>query len=54
MPNNHDWPEVRLGDVCDKTGSGATPRGGESVYLSEGVALIRSQNIHTIDSRLRI
>ena len=36
----------RLGDVCTKIGSGATPRGGSSVYLDSGeVALIRSQNV---------
>jgi type I restriction enzyme S subunit len=37
---------VRLKDVCEKIGSGATPRGGESVYISSGVALIRSQNVY--------
>lgn len=37
---------IRLGDVCEKIGSGATPRGGAEVYLSEGTALIRSQNVH--------
>ena len=37
---------VRLGDVCEKIGSGATPRGGSEVYLSYGVALIRSQNVY--------
>lgn len=47
------WPEqilfseIRLGDVCDKIGSGATPRGGNSVYLDIGtISLIRSQNIY--------
>lgn len=39
-------PSVRLGDVCEKVGSGATPRGGGEVYLPSGVALIRSQNVH--------
>jgi type I restriction enzyme, S subunit len=37
---------VRLGDVCEKIGSGATPRGGGDVYLSLGTALIRSQNVY--------
>ncbi len=37
---------IRLGDVCEKIGSGATPRGGTEVYLPEGTALIRSQNVH--------
>jgi len=42
-----DWPIVRLGDYCSKIGSGATPRGGASVYLDEGeICLIRSQNIY--------
>jgi type I restriction enzyme, S subunit len=37
---------LRLGDHCDKIGSGATPRGGKEVYLNDGpVSLIRSQNI---------
>src|SRR6266511_4328669 len=38
---------VRLGEVCEKIGSGATPRGGSDVYLSEGsIALILSKNIY--------
>ena len=42
-----EWTTFRLGDVCSKIGSGATPRGGSSVYLDHGdVALIRSQNIY--------
>lgn len=40
------WSSLRLGDYCEKIGSGATPRGGESVYQTSGVALIRSQNIY--------
>lgn len=36
-----------LGEVCEKIGSGATPRGGSDVYLPHGnIALIRSQNIY--------
>jgi type I restriction enzyme S subunit len=42
-----EWHTLRLGKVCKKIGSGATPRGGSNVYLEEGeVALIRSQNVH--------
>ncbi len=42
-----EWTTFRLGDVCTKIGSGATPRGGSGVYLDQGdVALIRSQNVH--------
>jgi len=37
---------IRLGDACEKIGSGATPRGGADVYVSQGIALIRSQNIY--------
>lgn len=41
------WPYVRLGDHCDKIGSGATPKGGKEAYLTAGpYRLIRSQNIH--------
>jgi type I restriction enzyme S subunit len=32
--------------VCSKIGSGATPRGGENVYIEEGTAIIRSQNVY--------
>jgi type I restriction enzyme S subunit len=42
-----DWVDIRLGDACTKIGSGATPRGGGSVYLDAGpIAFIRSQNVH--------
>jgi len=42
-----EWTPIRLGDVCTKIGSGATPRGGSEVYLERGpFALIRSQNVH--------
>ena len=41
------WGSLRLGEVCNKIGSGATPRGGKEVYLRNGpYALIRSQNVH--------
>lgn len=44
---SEEWEVVRLGDYTEKIGSGATPRGGSSVYLSEGIIrLIRSQNIY--------
>jgi len=42
-----EWSPLRLGDVCTKIGSGATPRGGSEVYLEQGpFALIRSQNVY--------
>jgi type I restriction enzyme S subunit len=39
------WSARKLSDLTTKIGSGATPRGGSSVYQSSGVALIRSQNV---------
>jgi len=36
----------KLGGICNKIGSGATPHGGSEVYLSSGIALIRSQNVY--------
>ena len=45
--SNGKWRTVKLGDVCTKIGSGATPRGGKDVYLQDGsYALIRSQNVY--------
>lgn len=42
-----EWVDIRLGDACTKIGSGATPKGGGSVYLDAGpIAFIRSQNIY--------
>jgi len=40
------WEVKTLKDVTSKIGSGATPRGGQDVYISEGISLIRSQNIY--------
>lgn len=37
--------KYRLGDICVKIGSGATPKGGREVYQHTGVSLIRSQNV---------
>ena len=37
---------TRLGYVCEKIGSGATPRGGKEAYKDAGIPIIRSQNIH--------
>ena len=31
------WNYVRLGDVCSKIGSGATPKGGATVYIDSGM-----------------
>jgi type I restriction enzyme S subunit len=40
------WQVSTLGDVTNKIGSGATPRGGKKSYQSEGISLIRSLNIY--------
>lgn len=38
---------LKLGDHCEKIGSGATPRGGKETYSDDGpIALIRSQNVY--------
>lgn len=38
--------EYKLGDICTKIGSGATPKGGKESYLEDGeFALVRSQNV---------
>ncbi|MCK9436557.1 MAG: restriction endonuclease subunit S, partial [Synergistaceae bacterium] len=40
------WEVKKLKMLVSKVGSGVTPRGGSSVYLSIGIPLIRSQNVH--------
>ncbi len=40
------WQVGKLKDLTSKIGSGATPRGGSEVYVDEGPALIRSQNVY--------
>ncbi len=42
------WVENRLQAVTTKIGSGATPRGGEESYKTEGISLIRSLNVHDL------
>ena len=36
---------VKLVEICEKIGSGATPCGGKEAYCKEGISLVRSQNI---------
>lgn len=43
------WDSVRLGGVCSKIGSGATPKGGATVYVDNGISLIRSQNVYNLE-----
>jgi type I restriction enzyme S subunit len=40
------WEVKRLKHLALKIGSGVTPTGGANVYGSQGVAFLRSQNIH--------
>lgn len=40
------WEVKRLKMIVSKIGSGITPSGGASVYLTSGIPLLRSQNIH--------
>ena len=46
------WLWSRIGELCTKTGSGSTPRGGKSEYKKVGVPFLRSQNVH--DDGLRL
>lgn len=39
------WTVKKIGDFAVKVGSGATPKGGESVYQKEGILFLRSQNV---------
>lgn len=40
-----EWVVKPLSELCSHIGSGVTPRGGQDVYTSTGVMLIRSQNV---------
>lgn len=40
------WTTTNLKSVTKKIGSGSTPRGGKSVYVADGAAFIRSQNVY--------
>ena len=40
------WKWCRMHDISEKLGAGSTPRGGKSVYVSNGIMLFRSQNIY--------
>ncbi|WP_290763165.1 restriction endonuclease subunit S [Fibrobacter sp. UBA4297] len=43
LPNG--WKKIKLGEICNKIGSGSTPKGGREVYLNAGIPIIRSQNV---------
>lgn len=37
-----EWKKCIIGDLATKVGSGVTPRGGESVYKTDGHPFVRS------------
>lgn len=39
------YSKVPLQKICAKIGSGATPKGGKTAYIDEGISLIRSTNV---------
>lgn len=45
------WVDSKLKSITTKIGSGATPRGGEESYKTEGTSLIRSLNVHDLGFR---
>lgn len=46
VQNPMGWKIVPLKSATNKIGSGATPKGGKESYQAEGIALIRSMNVH--------
>jgi type I restriction enzyme S subunit len=46
------WTWTSIGEICSKTGSGSTPRGGKDAYCDTGIVFLRSQNIY--DSGLQL
>ena len=45
------WELTPLKKITTKIGSGATPRGGNSAYQTQGITLIRSLNVHDFEFR---
>ena len=52
FPLPSGWSWSRIGEVCSKTGSGSTPRGGQAAYKHAGIPFLRSQNVY--DDGLRL
>lgn len=46
------WEVKKLKNIVSKIGSGVTPTGGSEVYQTEGIPLLRSQNIYFDGLRL--
>ena len=51
VENEKGWEVKKLGELCSKIGSGATPRGGNESYKDEGISLIRSLNVYNNEIR---
>ena len=45
VKNTKGWEVKRLGELSIQINSGNTPKGGSSVYVDEGIAFFRSQNV---------
>jgi type I restriction enzyme S subunit len=48
----HGWVCTSMEAVLLKMGSGSTPLGGKTAYTNEGVAFLRSQNVHNDGLRM--
>ena len=46
VSNPKGWEVNSLKSITTKIGSGSTPKGGDNAYKDDGIALIRSLNIH--------
>jgi type I restriction enzyme S subunit len=46
FPCRASWLWSTVGEICTKTGSGSTPRGGKDAYQTNGIPFLRSQNVH--------
>jgi type I restriction enzyme S subunit len=53
FPLPSGWSWSRIGEVCSKTGSGSTPRGGQAAYRQAGIPFLRSQNVYDDGLRLQ-
>ena len=45
VQNPMGWEVKKLGDMCSAIMNGTTPKGGEQVYVQNGVIFLRSQNV---------
>lgn len=46
VKNPMRWPSKPAKQLMTKIGSGATPKGGNSAYIDEGISLIRSMHVY--------